>query len=43
MGKMLGDETANQTAKPLKRGGKRKKNHYFWNIRIVVSVVMLFL
>jgi hypothetical protein len=33
MGEMVGDQTANQAAKPLKRA-KKKKNHQFWNSRI---------
>jgi hypothetical protein len=30
---MMGDQRANQAAKPLKKG-ERKKNHQFWNSRI---------
>jgi hypothetical protein len=42
---MLDDETANQTAKPLKEGKKKKKkkNHQFRKSRISVSVVLVFL
>jgi hypothetical protein len=41
MGEIVGDQTANWTAKPLKKG---KKTHQFWNSRTAVSVVpMLFL
>jgi hypothetical protein len=29
MGEMVDDQTANQTAKPLKKGKKKKKNHQF--------------
>jgi hypothetical protein len=32
MGQMVGDQTANQAAKPLKN--EEKKNHQFWNSRI---------
>jgi hypothetical protein len=39
-GKMVGDQTANQAAKPLMKGEKeKKKNHQFWNGRIAVSYV----
>jgi hypothetical protein len=31
MGEMVGDQTANQIAKPLKKG---KKNHQFWKSTI---------
>jgi hypothetical protein len=31
MGEMVGDQIANQAAKPLKKG---EKNHQFWNSRI---------
>jgi hypothetical protein len=41
MGEMVGDQTANQTAKLLKKG--RKKNHQFWNSRITVLVVLVLL
>jgi hypothetical protein len=37
MGEMVGDQTTNQAAKPLKKGGK--KNHQFWNSKIVGLVV----
>jgi hypothetical protein len=41
MGEMVGDQTVNQAANPLKR---RKKIHQFWNSRIaVLDVVMLLL
>jgi hypothetical protein len=40
MGKMVGDQTANQRAKPLKRG---EKNHPFWNSRIAVLVILMLL
>jgi hypothetical protein len=39
MGEMVDDQTANQTAKSLKKGKKRKekkRNHWFWNSRITV-------
>jgi hypothetical protein len=39
MGEMVGDQTANQAAKPLKKGEKEKKNHQFWNSRIAGLVV----
>jgi hypothetical protein len=35
----MGDQTANQTAKCLKKCKKRKKNHQFWNSRINCSDV----
>jgi hypothetical protein len=38
MGEMVGDQTVNQAAKPLKKG---KKNHQFWNSRIAVLVVLM--
>jgi hypothetical protein len=31
MGEMMGDQTANQAAKPLKKG--EKKSHQFWKSR----------
>jgi hypothetical protein len=34
MGEMIGDQTANQDAKPLKKGKKEKRNHQCWNSRI---------
>jgi hypothetical protein len=37
MGEMVGDQTVNQTSKPLKKG--EKKNHQFWNSRIAGLVV----
>jgi hypothetical protein len=38
---MLGDQTANQIAKPFKKGEKEKeKNHQFWNSRIAGSVLI---
>jgi hypothetical protein len=40
IGKMVGDQTANQTAKSLKKG---EKNHLFWNSRIAVLVVLMLL
>jgi hypothetical protein len=39
MGEMVGDQTANQAAKPLKKG---KKNQ-FWNSRFAVLVVLMLL
>jgi hypothetical protein len=33
MGEMVGDQTANQAAKPLKKGEKQKQKQ-FWNSRI---------
>jgi hypothetical protein len=41
-GEMVDNQTANQTAKPLKKG-KKKKNPHFWNSRITVSVVLVLL
>jgi hypothetical protein len=41
MGEMVGDQTANQTAKPLKKGDK--KNHQYWNRTAVLVVLMLLL
>jgi hypothetical protein len=38
MGEMVGDQTTNQAAKPLK-----KKNHEFWNSRIAILVVLMLL
>jgi hypothetical protein len=38
----MSDPTANQTAKPLKKGEK-EKNHQFWNSRITVLVVLMLL
>jgi hypothetical protein len=45
MGEVVGDQTANQAAKSLKRGGKEKKrknnnnnNLQFWNSRIAGSL-----
>jgi hypothetical protein len=39
---MVGDQTANQAAKPLKKGEKKKKkNHQFWNSRIADLVVFI--
>jgi hypothetical protein len=32
MGEVVGDQTANQAGKPLKKA--EKKNHPFWNSRI---------
>jgi hypothetical protein len=40
MGEMVGDQTANWTAKPLQ---KRKNNHQFWNSRIAVLVFLMLL
>jgi hypothetical protein len=40
---MVGGETANQAAKPLKKGKKKKKNHQFWNSKIAVLVVLMLL
>jgi hypothetical protein len=43
-GEMVDYQTANQTAKPLKKGKKKKKkNHWFWNSRIAVLVVLVLL
>jgi hypothetical protein len=39
MGEKVDDQTANQTAKPLKKG---KKNHQFWTSRITVLVFLMF-
>jgi hypothetical protein len=38
MGEMVGDQTANQAAKPFKKGEKEKKYHQFWNSRIACLV-----
>jgi hypothetical protein len=43
MGEMVGDQTANEAAKPLKKVKKRKKNHQFWNSRIAVLVGLMLL
>jgi hypothetical protein len=48
MGEMVGDQTANQAANPLKKGKikktkREKKNHQFWNYRIVVLVFLMLL
>jgi hypothetical protein len=40
MGEMVGDQTANQAAKSLKKGEKEKKNQHFWNSRIAGLVVI---
>jgi hypothetical protein len=40
MGEMVGDQTSNQTAKPLK---KDKKNYSFWNSTFTVLVVLMLL
>jgi hypothetical protein len=40
---MVDNQTANQTAKPLKKGKKKKKNHQFWNSRITVLIVLVLL
>jgi hypothetical protein len=40
MGEMVSDQTANWTAKPLKKG---KNNHQFWNSRIAVLVFLMLL
>jgi hypothetical protein len=37
MEEMVGDQTANQAANPLKKG--EKKNHQFWNSRAAGLVV----
>jgi hypothetical protein len=40
MGEMLGDQTANQVAKLLKKREKeKKKNHQFWKSRIASAAV----
>jgi hypothetical protein len=43
MGEIVDSQTANQTAKPLKKGKKRNKNHQFWNSRITVLVDLMLL
>jgi hypothetical protein len=44
MGEMVGDQTANHTANPLKkRQKKREDNLQFWNSRIAVLVVLMLL
>jgi hypothetical protein len=40
MGEMMGDQSANQAAKPLKKREKEKKKiHQFWNRRIAGLIV----
>jgi hypothetical protein len=41
MRETVGDQTANQAAKPLKKG--EKKIPQFWNSRIAVLVVLVLL
>jgi hypothetical protein len=43
MREMMGDQTANQAAKPLKKGKKEKTNHQFWKSRFRVLVVLTLL
>jgi hypothetical protein len=43
MGEMVGDQTANQAVKSLRRGEKKEKNHQFWNSRIAGLVGFSFL
>jgi hypothetical protein len=44
MKEIVGDQIANQAAKPLKKGKKKEKNnHQFWNSRIGVLVVLMLL
>jgi hypothetical protein len=44
MREMVGDQTANQTAKPLKKGEKlKKKKSPVWNSRIADLVVLVLL
>jgi hypothetical protein len=44
MGEMVGDQTANQAAIPLKNGEKKfKKNHQFLNSRIAILVFLMLL
>jgi hypothetical protein len=43
MREMVGDQTAIQAGKPLKKVKKGKKNHQFWNSRIAVLVVLMLL
>jgi hypothetical protein len=44
MGEMVGDQMPNKAAKPLKKGGKkRKKNYQLWNSRIAGRLVVLLL
>jgi hypothetical protein len=38
---MVDDQTANQAAKPLKKG--KKKKSLVWNSRITILVVLVFL
>jgi hypothetical protein len=38
---MVHDQTANQAAKPLKKG--EKNNHQFWNSNFAVLVVLMLL
>jgi hypothetical protein len=41
---MVDDQAANQTAKSLKKGKKKKKKtHCFWNSRVTVLVVLVLL
>jgi hypothetical protein len=42
MGEMVGDQTANQMVKPLKKGKYKKKNQ-FWHNRIADLVVLILL
>jgi hypothetical protein len=41
MEEMVGDQTANQAANPLKKG--EKKIHQFWSSRTAVLVVVMLL
>jgi hypothetical protein len=41
MREIMGDQTANEAANPLKKGKKNKK-HQFWNYRIAVLVFLCY-
>jgi hypothetical protein len=41
MGEIVDEQTANQAAKPLKKG--EKKNHQFWNSRIPILFILMLL
>jgi hypothetical protein len=48
MGEMMGDQIANQAAKPLKKGGKKKKNKKIVNtscgtVELQAALVVLLL
>jgi hypothetical protein len=43
MREMVSDQIADQAAKPLKKGEKKKKNHQFCNSGIAVLVILILL